>query len=225
MRYQPLQASNANPLRRNWNNMFYYIKGKLVLNEDSRAAIDVGGVAYVMTVSANTQASISSKSFNGDSEIILYTHLSVREDGIELFGFKDTDELNMFKLLITVSGIGPKAAMSLLSFMTPDGIATSIYNDDKKSISKAPGIGPKTAARIILELKDKLSVTQSSADNAENAEIFVTRTDSGKYNEAIDALTVLGFNKNSAADALKTVDTVNLDLEDIIREALKKLMK
>ena len=205
--------------------MFYYIKGKLVLNEESRAVIDVGGVAYSMTVSANTQTSISSKSFNGDTIITLYTHLSVREDGIELFGFKDTDELNMFKLLITVSGIGPKAAMSLLSFMTPDGIATSIFNDDKKSISKAPGIGPKTAARIILELKDKLSAAKVSSSDADTNDIFVSSRDTGKYNEAIDALTVLGFNRSAASEALKTVDTTTLELEDIIREALKKLMK
>ena len=204
--------------------MFYYIKGKLVLNEDSRAVIDVGGVAYAMTVSANTQSAISSKTFNGETDITLYTHLSVREDGIELFGFKDTDELNMFKLLITVSGIGPKAAMSLLSFLTPDGIATSIYNDDKKSISKAPGIGPKTAARIILELKDKL-VAKPTATTNTVPDIFVNNTDSGKYNEAIDALIVLGFNRSAATEALKTVDTASLELEDIIREALQKLMK
>ena len=204
--------------------MFYYIKGKLVLNEDSRAVIDVGGVAYAMTVSANTQSAISSKTFNGETDITLYTHLSVREDGIELFGFKDTDELDMFKLLITVSGIGPKAAMSLLSFLTPDGIATSIYNDDKKSISKAPGIGPKTAARIILELKDKL-VAKPTATTNTVPDIFVNNTDSGKYNEAIDALIVLGFNRSAATEALKTVDTASLEIEDIIREALKKLMK
>jgi Holliday junction DNA helicase RuvA len=131
----------------------------------------------------------------------------------------------MFKLLITVSGIGPKAAMSILSFMTPEGIATSIYNDDKKAISKAPGIGPKTAARIILELKDKISTHQTPASSDENANIFVEKKDSGKYSEAVDALTVLGFNRSSATEALKSVDTVNLELEDIIREALKKLMK
>lgn len=204
--------------------MFYYIKGKLILNEDSKAVIDVGGIAYAMTVSANTQSSISSKSFNGETDITLYTHLSVREDGIELFGFKDTDELNMFKLLITVSGIGPKAAMSLLSFLTPDGIATSIYNDDKKAISKAPGIGPKTAARIILELKDKLISKPSSVSDTV-PDIFVNNSDSGKYNEAIDALIVLGFNRSAATEALKSVDTSKLELEDIIREALKKLMK
>lgn len=204
--------------------MFYYIKGKLVLNEDSRAAIDVGGVAYAMTVSANTQSAISSKTFNGETEVTLYTHLSVREDGIELFGFKDTDELNMFKLLTSVSGIGPKAAMALLSYMTPDGISLAICTDDKKSISKAPGIGPKTAARVILELKDKMNV-RSSEISVVDTPAFVSPQGSGKYNEAIDALTVLGFNRNVASDALKSIDVANLELEDIIREALKKLMK
>lgn len=204
--------------------MFYYIKGKLVLNEDSKVAIDAGGVAYLMTVSANTQTAISTKSFNGENEIILYTHLSVREDGIELFGFKDTAELNMFKLLTSVSGVGPKAAMAILSFMTPDGIAIAICTEDKKSISKAPGIGPKTAARIILELKDKMNV-KSSEISVVDTPAFVAPQSSGKYNEAIDALTVLGFNRNVASDALKTIDVANLELEDIIREALKKLMK
>lgn len=204
--------------------MFYYIKGKLVLSEESQAAIDVGGVAYSMTVSANTQAAISSKSFNGERDITLYTHLSVREDGIELFGFDGLDELHMFKLLISVSGIGPKAAMSLLSYMTPDGIAISICTDDKKAISKAPGIGPKTAARIILELKDKVhgAVSESASTDAP---AYVSAPNSGKFGEAIDALTVLGFNRNTAEDVLKTIDVANLELEDIIREALKKLMK
>ncbi len=204
--------------------MFYYIKGRLVLNEDSKAAIDVGGVAYAMTVSTNTQSAISSKTFNGETEITLYTHLSVREDGIELFGFKDTDELNMFKLLTSVSGVGPKAAMALLSFMTPDGITLAICTEDKKSISRAPGIGPKTAARIILELKDKMNL-RSSEISVTDTPAFVSQQGSGKYNEAIDALTVLGFNRNIAADALKSIDISNLELEDIIREALKKLMK
>ena len=145
--------------------MFYYIKGKLVLNEDSMAVIDANGVAYAMTVSSNTQAAISSKSFNGETEITLFTHLSVREDGIELFGFNSKDELHMFKLLTSVSGIGPKAAMSLLSYMTPDGIALAICTEDKKAISKAPGIGPKTAARVILELKDKLKGLSTTDDS------------------------------------------------------------
>jgi Holliday junction DNA helicase RuvA len=204
--------------------MFYYIKGKLVLNEDSQAVIDTGGVAYAMTVSANTQAAISSKAFNGDNEITLFTHLSVREDGVELFGFNGKDELHMFKLLTSVSGIGPKTAMSLLSYMTPDGIALAICTEDKKAISKAPGIGPKTAARIILELKDKVHGTASTISHSDIPN-FAPAPASGKFSEAIDALTVLGFHRATAEDVLKTIDVPNMELEDIIRDALKKLMK
>ena len=204
--------------------MFYYIKGKLVLNEISQVVIDVGGVAYSMTVSANTQAAVSSKSFNGESEVTLFTHLSVREDGIDLFGFHDLTELNMFKMLIAVSGIGPKAAMSILSHMTPDSIAYAIVSDDKKTISKAPGVGPKTAARIILELKDKIrgsgTVTNEEAPITSN-----TQSNSSKHSEAIDALTVLGFHRSAAEEVLRKIDVANMELEDIIREALKKLMK
>ena len=204
--------------------MFYYIKGKLVLNEISQVVIDVGGVAYSMTVSANTQAAVSSKSFNGESEVTLYTHLSVREDGLDLFGFHDLTELNMFKMLISVSGIGPKAAMSILSHMTPDSIAYAIISDDKKTISKAPGVGPKTAARIILELKDK--VKGGSTVTSEDTPIIAsTQSNSTKHSEAVDALTVLGFHRSSAEEVLRTIDVANTELEDIIREALKKLMK
>ncbi len=204
--------------------MFYYIKGKLVLCEDSQVVVDAGGVAYSMTVSANTLSAVSKKSFSGETEMTLYTYLSVREDGVELFGFDTLDELRMFKLLITVSGIGPKAAMSLLSFMTPDSISSAIFNDDKKTISKAPGIGPKTAARIILELKDKVTsadLTESSATTP----LFTNAPASGKYGDALDALTVLGFHRNNAESVLQTINVASLELEDIIREALKKLMK
>lgn len=206
--------------------MFYYIKGKLVLNEISQVVIDVGGVAYSMTVSANTQAAVSSKSFNGENEITLFTHLSVREDGIELFGFHDHAELDMFKLLISVSGIGPKAAMSILSHMTPDAIAYAIFSDDKKTISKAPGVGPKTAARVILELKDKIK--GSSVETPSTDSVFTdvkVNNSSSKHSEAIDALTVLGFHRSAAEEVLRTIDVANTELEDIIREALKKLMK
>ena len=203
--------------------MFYYIKGKLVLNEVSQVVIDVGGVAYSMTVSANTQAVVSSKVFNGENDVTLYTHLSVREDGIDLFGFHDLAELNMFKMLISVSGIGPKAALSILSHMTPDAIAYAIFSDDKKSISKAPGVGPKTAARVILELKDK--VKGSGADVSSDIPIIPQAQAGSKHSEAVDALTVLGFHRSAAEEALKAIDVDNTELEDIIREALKKLMK
>lgn len=189
----------------------------------NQVAVDVGGVAYSMTVSANTHAAVSSRSFNGENEVTLYTHLSVREDGLDLFGFKDLPELNMFKMLTSVSGIGPKAAMSILSFMTPDSIALAIISEDKKSISKAPGVGPKTAARIILELKDKVKGSTPSA--TEDTVVISSASGNSKYTEAVDALTVLGFHRMAAEDALKKVDVANMELEDIIRESLKKLMK
>lgn len=204
--------------------MFYYIKGKLVLSEASQVVLDAGGVAYALTTSANTQSAVSSRSFNGESEITLYTHLSVREDGIELFGFHDLSELDMFKMLISVSGIGPKAAMSILSYMTPDSIALAIISDDKKAISKAPGVGPKTAARIILELKDKLKGARITASQ-DTEEITAVPSSNSKYSEALDALTVLGFHRTAAESALKSIDVENSELEDIIREALKKLIK
>ncbi len=192
--------------------------------EDSQVVLDVNGIAYCMTVSANTLSDVSSKSFNGEDNITLYTHLSVREDGIELFGFHSLEELNMFRLLITVSGIGPKAGMSILSFMTPDSIALAICTEDKRSISKAPGIGPKTAARIILELKDKIKSSAVPAQSSDATRFEVPHA-SSKYSEAVDALTVLGFHRSSADEVLRSMDMANMELEDIIREALKKLMK
>ncbi len=203
--------------------MFYYIKGKLVLCDASVAVIDVGGVAYKMTISGNTQTGLSAKALSS-GEALLYTHLSVREDGIELFGFATMEELSTFKLLISVSGVGPKAAMAILSFMKPEQVALAVCTEDKKSISKAPGIGPKTAARIILELKDKMHADAVSSDGGGMSSEPIVST-SGKIGEALDALTVLGFNRSVAAEALRGIDTQNLELEDIIRDALKKLMK
>ncbi len=204
--------------------MFYYIKGKIILCEDTQVVLEANGVAYAMTVSMNTLSAVSSISFNGNTEATLYTYLSVREDGVELFGFHTLEESKMFKLLITVSGIGPKAAMSLLSFMTPSGISLAISAEDKKTISKAPGIGPKTAARIILELKDKVAASELPATE-NDVPIIPNAPSGGKYSDALEALTVLGFNRSSAEAVLKTIDVASLELEDIIREALKKLMK
>ena len=152
--------------------------------------------------------------------------MAVREDGIELFGFMTEDELSYFKLLITISGVGPKAAISILSEMTPAKLAMAICSDDKKAISRANGIGPKTAARIILELKDKLK-GQSFIDTEGTiaAEELSTSTPSGKRKDAEDALTVLGYSRNEAAAALRTINTDELELDEIIRQALKKLMR
>lgn len=206
--------------------MFYYISGKLALLDPSTAVIDASGVGYKMTISYNTYASLSrEQQISNASAVKLFSYMAVREDGVELFGFISEDELNAFKLLITVSGVGPKAAISILSQLTPAKLSVAICTEDRKSISQANGIGPKTAARIILELKDKLKsqFDDSAADDA--PEVVVAKQGNNKLGDAQDALTVLGYSRNEALSALKSIDTQNLELDEIIKLALKKLMK
>ena len=134
--------------------MYYYVNGVLAHRDGSVCVVDCGGVGYKLTVSATTSASLANKL---GEKVKLFTHLAVREDGIELFGFGSNEERECFNQLTSVSGVGPKAAISILSTMTPDRLALAICTEDAKSISKAPGIGQKTAARIVLDLKDKIS--------------------------------------------------------------------
>lgn len=207
--------------------MFYYINGKLTHLDPAFAVIDANGIGYKLTISGTTHAAMPHRLTTQEPpDVKLYTYMAVREDGIELFGFMTEDELSYFKLLITVSGVGPKAAISILSEMTPAKLAIAICSDDKKAISRANGIGPKTAARIILELKDKLK-GQSFIDTEGSitAEELTTSTPSGKKKDAEDALTVLGYSRNEAAAALRTINTDELELDEIIRQALKKLMR
>ena len=152
--------------------MFYYLSGKLTLLKNDLAVIDVGGVGYKLTISGTTyEAMPANRSVKEPPIIKLFTYLAVREDGLELFGFATETELATFKLLITVSGVGPKAAMAILSHLTPEKFALAVCTDDKKTISKANGIGPKTAARVILELKDKLMKEAGGSDFASAAPI------------------------------------------------------
>ena len=207
--------------------MFYYISGKLAKLDLFYAVVDAGGVGFKLTISQSTYSRLAKNSLGDAENVRLYTYMAVREDGIELFGFISEDELASFKLLITVSGVGPKAAISILSELTPAKLAIAICSDDKKAISRANGIGPKTAARIVLELKDKLN-GQSFADSEAttiSAQELSTSTPSGKRKDAEDALTVLGYSRNEAASALRTIDTDSLEVDEIIRQALKKLMR
>ena len=202
--------------------MFYYINGTLEYRDASTCVLDCGGVGYKLTVSLNTSDFLTNKQ---GEKVKLYTHLAVREDGIELFGFASEEELSSFKMLITVSGVGPKAALAILSQMTPTKLAIAVCTEDKKAISKANGIGPKTAARIILELKDKLkkeAVTEGN-DVVTADEDFTYS--SSKRKDAEDALAVLGYSRSEASAALRALDTENLELDEIIRLALKKLMR
>jgi len=202
--------------------MFYYISGNLVLLEPGVAVIDAGGVAYRMSISHTTYGTLPKA--RQEQRVTLYTYLSVREDGIELYGFASVEELSAFKMLITVSGVGPKVALSLLSVLSPEKFALAVLSEDKKAISQAPGIGPKTAARIILELKDKLASTELAADGGQT-EVPETASGHSNASDAVEALMVLGYSRSETQRALKDIDIVTLPLEEIIRLALKKLIK
>ena len=203
--------------------MYYYLNGELAYRDLSACVIDCGGVGYKLTVSFITSESLMSKL---GKQVKLFTHLAVREDGIELFGFINEEELSSFKMLITVSGVGPKAAISILSQLSPGKLAVAICTDDKKSISAASGIGPKTAARIILELKDKLN-KEKAMDKVNESDMYdmAVGNVSNKTADAQDALSVLGYSRSEAANVLRSIDTENLELDEIIKQALKKLMK
>ena len=209
--------------------MYYYIKGELVASTLNMAVVDAGGVGYKMTVSENTYRSLPRR---GDKNpvVTLYTYLSVREDGIELFGFANERELSSFKMLLSVSGVGPKAAMAILSLLTPEKFALAVCTEDKKTISKANGVGDKTAARIILELRDKI-MKQTSIEKDLSTAVLDHSAEAagaparGKTSEAMEALLGLGFTRAEAQKALSSIDTQALSIEDIIKAALNKLMK
>lgn len=205
--------------------MFYYLKGALVHLESGLAVLDVGGVGYKLTISGTTyDAMPPNRSVATPPTVCLYTHMAVREDDVELFGFATQEELSSFKLLISVSGIGPKAAMSILTLLSPEKFALAVCTEDKKTIARANGIGPKTAARVILELKDKMLKETDLSSPISTAAPVVSGTSRGKLSEAVDALVVLGYSRAEATAVLKDLDP-SLELEEMIRAALKKLMK
>ena len=204
--------------------MYYYLNGELAYRDLSTCVIDCGGVGYKLTVSFITSESLMSKL---GKQVKLFTHLAVREDGIELFGFGSYEEKECFNRLTSVSGIGPKAAMSILSTMTPEKLAVAICTEDKKAIAKAPGIGAKSAARIILELKDKMSVggLDEGVEISAVSSSAVTFVSNYAFSEAVEALTVLGYDKSTALSVLKGIDPSIADAGEIIKLALKKLAR
>lgn len=201
--------------------MFYYVSGTVAHVEPYLAVIDCGGVGYACRT---TNQSLSRLTAGEKGK--LFTHLYVREEIFELYGFATEDELNCFRLLIGVSGVGPKAALSILSATTPEGLAMSIITGDEKALTVAQGIGKKIAQRIILELKDKMAresggeLDFSGGKGAPAAAVF-----SNKATEAAQALAVLGYTSAEVSMALKGIDVEGLPLEEIIRQSLKKMVK
>ncbi len=205
--------------------MIYHLIGELVLAEPGTAVIDCNGVGYKLTISSVTLGKLTA---NADkSKVKLFTYMSVREDAVELFGFYEYDELTAFKMLITVSGVGPKAAMAVLSVLSPDKLAMAVSAGDSKLISSAQGVGAKTAARIVLELKDKITkeIGVSSSQGVGAVSVSDIEDNGSKLSDVMNTLTVLGYTKTEASYALKDIDIAALDTESIIRAALKKLMK
>ena len=198
--------------------MFQYIRGEITETEPGAVVIECGGIGYRASVSAQTL----SKCCRASGATKLYTYLNVREDGVDLFGFADRDELRAFELLITVSGVGPKAAISILSIFTPEGFARAVSTEDTRSLSKASGVGAKTAARIVLELRDKVAKQLGTGGTSESTAAIGDTND--KLTEAQNALLVLGYTRSEAVAALGGIDT-SQELETIIRIALSRLMK
>ena len=200
--------------------MFYYVNGTVAHLAPYLAVIDCGGVGYACRTTNNTLARLK----KGETAR-LYTYLNVREDAMELYGFFTEDERNCFQLLIGVSGVGPKAALSILSSSTPETLAMSIITGDEKALTVAPGIGKKIAQRVILELKDKLAKGQISPGGESYGGTGVTVIPESKSSEAAAALAVLGYSTAEIGAALKGIDLDAMSLEEIIKQALKKMVK
>ena len=200
--------------------MFYYLDGTVAEILPGLAVIDCGGVGYACATTNYTLSQLKK-----GERAKLYTHLHVREDIFELYGFSSQAELNSFRMLIGVSGVGPKAALSVLSAATPQNLALSIVTGDEKALTAAPGIGKKIAQRIILELKDKLAKGQLPAGEERYGGTGVTVIPQNKSSEATAALAVLGYSPAEIAVALKGLDLEGLSLEEIVRQALRKMIK
>ena len=200
--------------------MFYYVSGLVAHIEPSLAVIDCGGVGYACRTTSYTLGSIQQ-----GKQAKLFTYLNVREDAMELFGFATTEELNLFQKLISVTGVGPKAALSILSANSPANLALAIITGDEKPLTMAQGIGKKIAQRIILELKDKLAKGQMNLAGESYGGSGVTIIPENKTSEAAAALAVLGYSQSEIQSALKGIDLDSMTLEQIIKAALKKMMK
>ena len=201
--------------------MFYYLEGTVAEILPGLAVIDCGGVGYACMTTNNTLAHLK-KGQKGK----LYTFLNVAENAFGLYGFGSQSELNSFKMLIGVSGVGPKAALAILSACTPETLAMAVVTGDEKSLTAAPGVGKKIAQRIILELKDKMAKeTAAGLDFSGGKGTPAIPVFSSKATEAAQALAVLGYSTQEVQTALKGIDMDALPLEEIIRQSLKKMVK
>lgn len=200
--------------------MFYYVEGTVAELQPYLAVIDCSGVGYACMTTNNTLSALKK-----GQKARLYTYLHVAENAFGLYGFKTQSELSSFRMLIGVSGVGPKAALAILSVGTPETLAMAIVTGDEKALTVAPGIGKKIAQRIILELKDKIAKEQAASGLPMSGSTGGQVSFSSKATEAAAALAVLGYSSQEVAAAMKGVDVETLSLEEIIRQSLKKMVK
>ena len=203
--------------------MLAYIKGILEIKTKGYIVVETGGLGYKIFMPESTIANTG----NIGDKVQIYTFMRVREDDVSLYGFLTNEELRMFELLLSVSGIGAKGALGILSNITPSQFALAVISNDVAILKKVPGIGPKTAQRAILELKDKLKKEQeiSIAEGEETSNIEQVIKEDEKVSEAISALQVLGYSKREIVEALQTIEVTSLSVEDIIKKGLSNLAK
>lgn len=203
--------------------MIQFIRGELISVEEDRVIVDVNGVGYGIFMSVQAMSRLPQTG----SEVKIYTYLNVKEDAMQLFGFLTKDDLKVFKLLIGVSGIGPKGGQAILSVLTPDDLRFAVMSNDVKAISAAPGIGKKTAEKLILELRDKLSIEDAleHAVSREEAAGTISGHVNGAQSEAVQALTALGYGNTEALKAVKQVEIAeDTDVETVLKQALKYML-
>jgi len=203
--------------------MIQFIRGELVSFEEDRVLVDVGGVGYGIFMSGSSMGKLPPVG----REVRIYTYLNVKEDTMQLFGFLTRDDLRVFKLLISVNGIGPKGGLAILSVLTPDDLRFAVMSNDVKAISSAPGIGKKTAEKIILELKDKLSI-EDALEHAVSKEAVVTGAVDHYHeviSESVQALVALGYGNTEALKAVKQVEiTDDMGANEVLKQALKHMI-
>lgn len=198
--------------------MYAYIKGIVAEVGIDHIVLDNNGIGYMIYIPFNANVSVPSEG----EEVLIYTHYNATEAGVTLFGFLSKEDREMYKSMTTVSGIGPKGAISILSTLTSRDIMMAVLNEDDKAISKAPGIGPKTARRMILDLKDKMNITEE--DLLGEVSLPQRSVDSGSIQDAVMALSALGYNYAEAQRAVKGIENAeNLDVEELLSLALKEL--
>ncbi len=203
--------------------MISYIKGEIVYNDAEGVIIENNGIGYRVIVPAFSAQKLCSQR----GEVIVHTYMSVREDGITLFGFASPEERELYEKLISVSGIGPKAAVSILGCLTPQQLITAIVSGDSAAIARAPGIGKKTAQRVILDLKDKIGNEEIAEvfEGSEAMEISQTAAADDDRSEAVEALIALGYSRSEAVRAVSRIYNEGMDVQKILSAALRELSR